>query len=513
MMENFINQIKENKLPEHVYELLTAETGKENITAMWLYRPEHQKAALLTVLCKDRLLLQRTFDYLFIGDTFEQDGLLISMLDDSDMVQQCEDRYLFFSRYARKEDQIYGHEKDYGRFNIVDSDLVSLKARYLKEEQLLMKYTEELIVDEQVGATLFYLKNIQHDVEFLEYIRFGKPFEDFALAERLRQIEALIPEVKQFFVKHNNHYYILRQIENEDIVEYMDEYQDHLRKIKEEMKKIVLQNMKAKQPKNTPLKPTVSHPFMKDPTIRKALHPLLQTAYLEEVYFFHEITAIKEKSQHHHYYLLALVSNENRKEEKRIAEKINKELPRDMEFTIIYHTRLWIQENVYQSQHFLKSLMNGDHKIYTNDFHAKIHWDDDDAYRCDDAFIYHRREKNIYKRHLKGVERNEKAAMVSIIASELNEYFVQILINRLYDSAGYLSEISDVKVLWDLVLYADPRASQLEDQLHKLSFDLIGYLSMHRKDKKPGLHLHQDEKKKIFCLLNHLKNPHTLPQP
>lgn len=505
-METFINQIKEKKLPEHTYELLMAETERKNITAIWLYRPEHQKAALLTVLCKDRLLLQRTFDYLFIGDTFEQDGVLISMLDDTDLEQQCEDRYLFFSRYARKEDQIYGHEKDYGRFSIVGSDLVSLKARYLKEEKLLMKYTEELIVDEQVGATLFYLKNIQHDLEFLEYIRFGKPFEDFALPERLRQIEAFIPEVKQFFVKHNNHYYILRQIENEVIVEYMDEYQNHLRKIKEEMKKIVLQNMKAKQPRNTPLKPTVSHPFLKDPTIRKALHPLLQTAYLEEVYLFHEITAIKEKSQHHHYYLLALVSNKNRKEEKRIAEKIDKELPPDLEFTIIYHTRLWIQENVYQSQHFLKSLMNEDHKIYTNDFHAKIHWDDYDSFSSDDLFIYRRRAKNIYKRHLKGVERNEKVAMVSIIPSELNEYLVQILIDRLYDRAGYLPEINDVKVLWDLVIYADPRASQLEEQLHKLSFDLIGYLSMHRKDKLPALHLHQNEKKLLFDLFKRIKD-------
>lgn len=504
-MENFINQIKEKKLPEHVYELLMAETEKKNITAIWLYRPEHQKAALLTILCKDKLLLQRTFDYLFIGDTFDHDGVLVSVLDDTDLEQQREDRYIFFNRYARKEDQIYGEEKDYGRFNIVDSDLVSLKARYLKEEQLLMKYTEELIVDEQVGATLFYLKNIQHDLEFLEYIHFGKAFEDFALAERLRQMEAFIPEVKQFFVKHNNHYYILRQIEKEDIVEYMDEYQDHLRKIKEEMKKIVLQNMKAKQSKNTPLKPTVSHPFLKDPTIRKALHPLLQTAYLEEVYLFHEITAIKEKSQHHHYYLLALVSNENQKEEKRIAEKINKERPRDMEFTIIYHTRLWIQENVYQSQHFLKSLMNGDHKIYTNDFHARIHWNDDGSFSSDDLLIYRRRAKNIYKRHLKKVERDEKSAMVSIIPSELNEYLVQILIDRLYGSAGYLPEIKDVKVLWDLVRYADARAGQLEEQLHKLSFDLVGYLSMHRKDKKPGLHLHQDEKKKLFSFLNDLK--------
>ncbi len=95
--------------------------------------------------------------------------------------------------------------------------------------------------------------------------------------------------------------------------------------------------------------------------------------------------------------------------------------------------------------------------------------------------------------------------MVSIIPSELNEYLVQILIDRLYCSAGYLPEIKDVKVLWDLVRYADARAGQLEEQLHKLSFDLIGYLSMHRKDKKPALHLHQDEKKKLISLLSDLK--------
>lgn len=504
-METFINQIKEKKLPKQLTEMLMAEVEQNNIDCMWLYRTEHEKGTLLTILCKDKLLLQRTFDYLFIGDTFEQDRVLISILDAADLEQHREDRYVFFSRYARTEDQIYGEEKDYGRFVVSDSDLKSLRERYLKGEHLLMKYTEELIVDEQAGATLFYLKNLQHDLEFLEYLRFGRPFEDFALPERLRQMEAFIPEVKKFFVKDGHHYYLLRQIENEEIVEYMDEYQHHICKVKNQMKQIVFRNMQAKHPKNTPLKPNVFHLLLKNKPVKKVLRPLLHMAHLEEVYLFHEITRIQDGLNLTHYYLLAVVSKEKMKEAARVTQKINEELPAHLKFTIIYHTRLWIQENTYQSQHFLQNIMKTDQKIFTNGFHAKIHWDRDDTFSCDDSVIYHRRAKTIYKRHLKEVLRNEKSAMVSIIPFDLNEYLVQILINSLYDTVGYLPEIKDVEVLWDILLYAHPKGTQLEDQLQNLSFDLIGYLSMHRKVKLPALHLDQEEKKLLFDLIKRIK--------
>lgn len=505
-MENCINQIKEKKLPKQLTEMLMAEVEKNNIECVWLYRQEHQKGSLLTILCKDKLLLQRTFDYLFIGNTFEQDRLLISILDDADLEQHWEDRNLFFHRYARKEDQIYGEEKNYGRFIVSESDLRSLRERYEKGEQLLMKYTEELIGDEQVGATLFSLKNIQHDLEFLEYLRFGRSFEDFTLTERLHQMEAFIPEVKKLFLKEGDLYYLLRQIENEDIVEYMDEHLPFISKIKKKMKSFVLQNMRVKQPKNDHLKPTVSHQFLKDPSIKKVLRPLLHMAHLEEVYLFHEITSIQPDLQLNHYYLLAVVSKENVKEATRVFQKINKDLSPDLKFTIIYHTRLWIQENLYQSQHFLRTLMNNDHKIYTNDFHPKIHWGRDDTYRCDDCFIYLRRAKDIYKRHLKGIKHDEKSTMVSIVPSELNEYFIQILINSLYDTVGYLAEIKDLKILWDLVIYAHPNGPQLGEHLQQLSFDLLNYLNMHRKEKMPTLFLNQKEKKVLFNLLKNIKN-------
>lgn len=505
-MENFINQINEKKLPKQLTEMLMAEVEQKNIDCMWLYRTEHGKGTLLTIFCKDKLLLQRTFDDLFRGDTFEQDRVLISILDEADLEQHREDRYLFFQRYARKEDQIYGEEKNYGRFIVTESALQSLRERYEKGEQLLMKYTEELIVDEQVGATLFSLKNIQHDLEFLEYLRFGRSFEDFTLTERLHQMEAFIPEIKKLFLKEGDQYYLLRQIENEDMVEYMDEHLPFISKIKKKMKGFVLQNMRVKQPKNNHLKPTVPHQFLKDPSIKKVLRPLLHMAHLEEVYLFHEITSIQADFQHHHYYLLALVSKEKVKEIQRVSQKIDEALPPYLKFTIIYHTRLWIQENVYQSQHFLKTLMSNDHKIYTNDFHPKIHWDRDDTYRCDDSCIYHRRAKDIYKRHLKGIKRDENSTMASIIPSDLNEYFIQILINGLYDTVGYLPENNDVKVLWDLLIYAHPLGTQLEDHLQQLSFDLINYLSMHRKLKLPALHLHQKEKKLLFGLIQRIKD-------
>ena len=71
---------------------------------------------------------------------------------------------------------------------------------------------------------------------------------------------------------------------------------------------------------------------------------------------------------------------------------------------------------------------------------------------------------------------------------------------------GYLPEINNVEVLWNLSLYAHPVGTQLEEHLQKLSFDLIGYMSKNRKEKLPALHLHQDEKKLLFDLIKRIKN-------
>ncbi len=503
-MENFINQIREKKLPAHLTDLLMAETENKNITAMWLHRPAHQNGLLLTILCKDKLLLQQTFDYLFIGDSFEQDRVLISVLDDADLEQHREDRYVFFQRYARKEDQIYGEEKNYGRFTIVDLELRSLRKRYLKGEQLLSKYTEELIADGQVGATLFYLKNIQHDLEFLEYMRFGRPFEGFALAERLRYMEAFIPEVRKFFVKEGCHFYLLRQIENEEIVEYMEAYQDDLCKIKEEMKNTVLRDMQAKLPEKTPLHPPVSHALLKNKAVKKVLRPLLQLAYLEEVYSFHEITTIEKELQHRHYYLLALVSEESEKDFDTAVDKINKAQFPDLKFTIICHTRLWVQENIYECQDFFKNLMQVDNRIYTNGFHPEIHWNSRHTTDCGDLSFYRLRAKNIFKEHLKTACRDQ-AATVALIPYWLNNYLVQLLKNRIYQTFGYLPETDHLQTLWDLFIFSAEPGRYWSDLLHTISFDFITYLHEHRQQKVPVLHLNYAEKKKLFSLLQHLK--------
>ena len=71
---------------------------------------------------------------------------------------------------------------------------------------------------------------------------------------------------------------------------------------------------------------------------------------------------------------------------------------------------------------------------------------------------------------------------------------------------GYLPEINNVEVLWNLSIYAHPVRTQLEEHLQKLSFDLIGYMNKNRKEKLPALHLHQDEKKLLFDLIKRIKN-------
>jgi len=225
---------------------------------------------------------------------------------------------------------------------------------------------------------------------------------------------------------------------------------------------------------------------------------------LEEVYLFHEITSIKKEFQHHHYYLLALVSEESEKDFEAAVDKINKAQFPDLKFTIICHTRLWIQENIYECQDFFKNLMQADNRIHTNAFHPEIHWNSRHTTDCGDLSFYRLRAKNIFKEHLKTACRDQ-AATVALIPYWLNNYLAQLLKNRIYQTFGYLSETDHLQTLWDLFIFSAESGSYWSDLLPTLSFDFITYLHEHRQQKLPVLHLNYAEKKKLFSLLQHLK--------
>jgi len=293
-METFINKISLKGLPKPIADLLEAQVEKKNMEYVWLHQQGHQAGSLLTVACKDKALLEQDFDKNFIQDTLKNHQVLISILDGADVKQHSEDGYLFFNRYAQAKDLIYGEEKNGIRYWFFEHDLKKIRNRYLTGESLLTKYAEELEQGDIPGATVLYLKNIQHDLEFLEYLRFGKSFTTLTLMERLQQMEYFIPVIKQFFVKDGDQYYLLRQIENEDMVEYMDKHLHLIKKIKKSMRRLVLQHLKAKEPKKILLLPSAKDPLLENKEIKKALGPLLKLPNVEELFFSIKSHALRE---------------------------------------------------------------------------------------------------------------------------------------------------------------------------------------------------------------------------
>lgn len=505
-METFINKISLKGLPKPIDDLLEAQVEKKNMEYVWLHQQGHQAGSLLTVACKDKALLEQDFDKNFIQDTLKNHQILISILDVADVKQHSEDGYLFFNRYAQAKDQIFGNDKNGIRYWFFEHDLKKIRNRYLAGESLLTKYAEELEQGDIPGATVLYLKNIQHDLEFLEYLRFGKSFTTLTLMERLQQMEYFIPVIKQFFVKDGDQYYLLRQIENEDMVEYMDKHLHLIKKIKKSMRRLVLQHLKAKEPKKILLLPSAKDPLLENKEIKKALGPLLKLPNVEELFFFHKITRIERDHHLTYYYMLAVLSKENQEETEKALQKIMIESPADIQFVIIYHTRFWIQENTYESQNFFKKIMYTKNKIYTNGFHPQIHWNKNYDYRCDDLFIYKGVAKDLYKKHLKACARNKKATTVPIVPQYLYQYFGQVIKNRMYRNFGYLPETDDLETLWNLFIYSYQSDIDYRLAISQFSFDVIGYLHENREQKLPALYLNQTEKKELFNLLKEIKN-------
>lgn len=505
-MENFINQITHKNLPKNILDVLQAHIENQNIDYIWFHQEKQQSCSLLTVMGKNKSLLEKDFSKNIIGETLKNDQVLISILDETDRKQHAEDGYLFFNRHAQAKDQIYGNAKNGIRYWFFEHDLKKIRNRYLAGESLLTKYAEELSRGDVPGATLLYVKNIQHDLEFLEYLRLGKSFLELTVSERLLQLEKFIPQLKQFFVKEGDSFYLINFIEKEDDVNYMEEYQLTVKNIQAKMKQLVMERLKQKQSKNLLLKQTVKNRLLEKKEVKKALRPLLDTRGVEELFLFHETACFAEDHSKMHYYIMALIEEENQLEIENALQKIRNNTPSGMQFTILYHTRLWIQEGLYAFQPYFKKILDLANKIFTTGYHPAVHWYQDRSTNAGDLFLHKRSTKKLYKTHLQRSDRNKKSVMISFIPHYLYHYFGQTIKNHLYGNFGYLPQTNDLQTLWDLFIYSNNSDVDYGSVISHFPFDVIGYLHENREQKLPTLSLNQEAKKRLFDLLKEIRN-------
>ena len=371
----------------------------------------------------------------------------------------------------------------------VSSSLGNFIALYQDKHALLSSYCSDFMTQHYLGSSSALLKLLTYDLDVLETVLLGVPQTATTLTHRLLLLEQLIPKMKTLFVKREAEvYYLLDDLaqEVEDVPYQM--WNTALQKIQKKLHRIVLLVLEQMDKPSTriPLKRKTRKKKNKPFIYQEKLCPLLATNQIEEIYQFHEILYSYPTKQQKHVYLLVITKEEPNKEIKKNIQEIesNKE---GICFTLLAHTRFYIQEYVYEFSSFFKSVIQSRNRIYTSDYYPHIHWYKSNMKDYNDFMQPYQRHlaqvNQTIQQHFKNPQGDTFMTthhLYTCLTVKLQIY----ILHRLH----YLPKTNSIHTLVHLALYAEdkeaPRLKSLYDVLHPLVF---AYTIQNKQEKKYNL--------------------------
>lgn len=247
---------------------------------------------------------------------------------------------------------------------------------------------ERLISEDSYNSVFTSFEElIEYDLEYLEELYTGNRTSEIDLNQRINKLLIYIPELKQFFVKKNQHEYFVTElfdeakkaIEEDDII-YNNEMFESLRIIEDslftyietrfyELKHLIKKQYEEIYKVDQDVFSMEEYP--KDEILEKAIGRILTFVELEQIYFFHQTTYGEVTT----YYLLLIGLNVNNEKIKSITHSLTSIFGNKYRFLLVGHDRYWIQKNLYQYQSFFVFIMQAKHLLYVSDqYHPEPHW-------------------------------------------------------------------------------------------------------------------------------------------
>lgn len=453
--------------------------GSSNLRGLWMYvQDKAQTYALFTTAYRKNIL--------------DEEQLLIIILDTADLTYHKTIGNTLFKTSLLPSRIIY-QTTAIPLPHPVSSSLANFIALYQDKHALLSSYCSDFVAPNYCGSSHALLKSLTYDIDVLETVLLGVPQTAATLTHRLLLLEQLIPKMKTLFVKREaDAYYILDDLaqEIEDVPYTM--WNTALQKIQKKLHRIVLfvlEQLDA-SPTRIPRKRKGRKQKKKPFTYQEKLAPLLRTNQVEEIYQFHEILYLHPRKQQKHVYLLVITKENPTKEIKKVIEEIevNQE---DIRFTLLAHTRFYIQEYVYEFSDFFKTIIQSKNRVYASDYYPHIHWYKSHMKNYSDfiqRYQGHLAQVNhTIQHHFKNPQGDTFITthhLHTCLAVKLHIY----ILHRLH----YLPQTKNIQTLVHLALYAKdteaPKLKSLYDILHPLVF---AYTVQHKQEKKYNLVLDQ----------------------
>ncbi|MGU3377360.1 hypothetical protein [Chryseobacterium sp. M5A1_1a] len=369
---------------------------------------------------------------------------------------------------------------------------------------------ERLIAENSYNSVFTsYEKLIEYDLEYLEELFTGNRTSAIDLNKRINNLLIYIPELKQFFVKKNQHEYFVTElfdeakkaIEEDEII-YNNEMFESLRIIEDslftyiesrfyELKHLIKKQYEEIYKVDQDVFPVEEYP--KDEILERAIDRILTFVELEQIYFFHKTTYGEVTT----YYLLLIGLNVNNEKIKSITHSLTSIFGTQYRFLLVGHDRYWIQKNLYQYQSFFVFIMQAKHLVFSSDeYHPEPHWQMPHHPQHNDLHFHYKStlESSLqFYKLIDGEEENYQG-----VDNLFALFLLSFCRTYIYAKAFYLPNYMTSESLWQLCIYADKDIHKYNYLFEQFSANIFSFTDY-------NMSIHHSLAKVNTEKVNHLK--------
>ncbi|MBW3522506.1 hypothetical protein [Chryseobacterium sp. NKUCC03_KSP] len=427
----------------------------------------------------------------------------IFIMDELNVELSLKQGTLFIDRHCNASTLIHkkeGHEFTYPELSKQFKRFRQFREDYYRTRSLLEDEIEK--AKENNALTMMYhlyLSLFEHYIYHLEILCIGDYFSKGSLSERILRLEDFIPELKALMLKKTeNSYFIIDALNSakeadkeQEPSSLKDEFKDAIFQTEELLQNLVWETFAEakKEVKKSEQKPILIENKTVSP-YEPVITILTKRFRIREIFLFHQEEDYSENKKTTVLYLLLIASKINNDSLFNIMQMVSKQTEGRFNVVPIAHSGAWIQEHLWEYQEFFQKLMIPENSIFQLDIPTVIHWHKEQLY-SDTCAMQYRDCNELYEKYKllrpqKMIQSNEGLGMI------LTMLFYRICVIFPYATLDYLPNDINIRILWKLCAYTEPKIKDFDYLIKKLPFDFFEFINPHKNLYKNFYHLQEE---------------------
>lgn len=437
----------------------------------------------------------------------------IILLRSMDIKKHLKSGSLFISRHCHASSLIYKSEEHGFPYPELFQQLRKfrrLKQEYYRAHDVLRTRIRKAEHNNSPAmAYHLYTSLFEHHLFHLELLHLGHCFCNEMLDERLLRLENFIPEIKSLMLKKTATTYFITDAllsaeklnkEEAENIRLKTEFKEAIAGTEQQLHHLVERTFRE-------IKKAVKNPEVTKALIQnKAVSPYqfvikILTGYfnIEEIFLFHreEVSSGNQKATV--LYLLLISDKISNQDLYRMMKMVTRQTERKYNIVPLAHSKTWIQEHLWESQEFFLKIMVPENVIYTAGFPSVIHWHTKEPHLYTDEDLYQSRCTALYEKY-KVCRSREKSFVHEGMGLIISGIFYRACAVFIYARIHYRPNEINIRILWKLCEYAEPKVKNLDYLIQKLPFDFLKFLTPSKNLYKNTFYLDEE----ILCVFDEL---------